>query len=77
MSNARLISCSARWRTCSGYLIAADGAMSPVREALGITSWTLEPTHHYLNLSSARTWPIWSLAARSASATSPTTPSAA
>lgn len=34
----------------AGYLIGADGAMSPVREALGITSWTLEPTHHYLNL---------------------------
>ena len=34
----------------AGYLIAADGAMSAVREALGITSWTLEPTHHYLNL---------------------------
>jgi putative polyketide hydroxylase len=32
------------------YLVAADGATSPVREALGVTSWTLEPTHHYLNL---------------------------
>jgi putative polyketide hydroxylase len=32
------------------YLIAADGGMSPVREALGISGWTLEPTHHYLNL---------------------------
>jgi len=34
----------------AGYLIAADGGTSPVRQALGITSWTLEPTHHYLNL---------------------------
>jgi putative polyketide hydroxylase len=32
------------------YLIAADGGASPVRQALGVTSWTLEPTHHYLNL---------------------------
>jgi putative polyketide hydroxylase len=34
----------------AGYLIAADGGTSPVRQALGVTSWTLEPTHHYLNL---------------------------
>lgn len=32
------------------YLIAADGGASPVRQALGISSWTLPPTHHYLNL---------------------------
>jgi putative polyketide hydroxylase len=34
----------------AGYLIAADGGGSPVRQALGIGSWTLPPTHHYLNL---------------------------
>ncbi len=28
------------------YVIAADGAASPIRETLGITSWTLPPTHH-------------------------------
>jgi 2-polyprenyl-6-methoxyphenol hydroxylase-like FAD-dependent oxidoreductase len=32
------------------YLIAADGAGSPVRELLGITSWTLPATHHYVNV---------------------------
>ncbi|MEU7139612.1 FAD-dependent monooxygenase [Nocardia sp. NPDC046473] len=32
------------------YLIAADGAGSPIRRALGITGWELPPTHHYLNL---------------------------
>ncbi len=34
----------------AGYLIAADGGTSPVRHSLGITSWALGPTHHYLNL---------------------------
>jgi 2-polyprenyl-6-methoxyphenol hydroxylase-like FAD-dependent oxidoreductase len=32
------------------YLIAADGAGSPVRTALGVGGWTLPPTHHYINL---------------------------
>ncbi|MFF3975393.1 FAD-dependent monooxygenase [Streptomyces sp. NPDC001828] len=32
------------------YLLAADGAGSPVRGALGITSTTRPATHHYLNL---------------------------
>jgi putative polyketide hydroxylase len=32
------------------YLIAADGAASPIRELLGIGSWTLPPTHHYVNV---------------------------
>lgn len=32
------------------YLIAADGAGSRVRTALGIENWTLPTTHHYLNL---------------------------
>ena len=32
------------------YVIAADGAASPVRESLGIGSWTLPPTHHYVNV---------------------------
>ncbi|AYF79254.1 monooxygenase [Nocardia yunnanensis] len=34
----------------SGYLIAADGAGSPIRRALGITGTELPPTHHYLNV---------------------------
>jgi putative polyketide hydroxylase len=34
----------------AGYLIAADGAASPVRQALGVSAWTLPPTHHYVNL---------------------------
>ncbi|MEC3914383.1 FAD-dependent monooxygenase [Nocardia sp. CDC160] len=32
------------------YLIAADGAGSPIRQALGITGTELPPTHHYLNV---------------------------
>lgn len=32
------------------YLIAADGAGSPVRTELGIGGWTLPPTHKYLNV---------------------------
>ena len=32
------------------YLIAADGGGSSIRRALGIGSWTLPPTHRYLNL---------------------------
>lgn len=32
------------------YLIAADGAGSGVREALGIGGWTLPATHHYINM---------------------------
>ncbi|MEU9099713.1 FAD-dependent monooxygenase [Streptomyces sp. NPDC048361] len=32
------------------YLLAADGAGSPIRTALGITSTTRPATHHYLNL---------------------------
>ena len=32
------------------YLIAADGAGSPVRTELGIGGWTLPPTHRYLNV---------------------------
>ncbi|MFG3281005.1 FAD-dependent monooxygenase [Streptomyces sp. NPDC048111] len=32
------------------YLLATDGAGSPVRTALGITSTTRPATHHYLNL---------------------------
>ncbi|MEU6579704.1 FAD-dependent monooxygenase [Nocardia sp. NPDC046763] len=32
------------------YLIAADGAGSPIRRALGITGRELPPTHHYLNV---------------------------
>ncbi|MFI9507460.1 FAD-dependent monooxygenase [Nocardia sp. NPDC052566] len=32
------------------YLIAADGAGSPIRRALGITGWQLPPTHHYINV---------------------------
>ncbi|MEC3958280.1 FAD-dependent monooxygenase [Nocardia sp. CDC153] len=32
------------------YLIAADGAGSPIRAALGITGSELPPTHHYLNV---------------------------
>ncbi|MFG1790690.1 FAD-dependent monooxygenase [Nocardia sp. NPDC049149] len=32
------------------YVIAADGAGSPLREALGITGWALPPTHHYINV---------------------------
>lgn len=32
------------------YVIAADGANSRVRELLGIESWTLPPTHHYVNV---------------------------
>ncbi|MEV6556890.1 FAD-dependent monooxygenase [Nocardia sp. NPDC051756] len=32
------------------YLIAADGAGSPIRRELGITGWELPPTHHYLNV---------------------------
>ncbi|WP_225725766.1 MULTISPECIES: FAD-dependent monooxygenase [unclassified Nocardia] len=31
------------------YLIAADGASSPVRQALGIGGWTVPPTEHYIN----------------------------
>ncbi|MGW4846682.1 FAD-dependent monooxygenase [Nocardia brasiliensis] len=31
------------------YLIAADGGGSPIRRRLGITGWTLPPTHHYIN----------------------------
>jgi putative polyketide hydroxylase len=34
----------------AGYVIAADGGSSPIRHALGITTWTLPPTHYYLNL---------------------------
>jgi putative polyketide hydroxylase len=34
----------------ASYLIAADGGASLVRRALDIGSWTLAPTHHYLNL---------------------------
>ena len=32
------------------YVIAADGAGSPIRERLGIGGWTLPPTHHYVNV---------------------------
>ncbi|GAB2522719.1 FAD-dependent monooxygenase [Nocardia heshunensis] len=32
------------------YLIAADGASSPIRRALGITGTEMPPTHHYLNV---------------------------
>ncbi|WP_051179594.1 FAD-dependent monooxygenase [Nocardia concava] len=32
------------------YLIAADGAGSPIRRALGITGTESPPTHHYLNV---------------------------
>ncbi|WP_405486945.1 FAD-dependent monooxygenase [Nocardia sp. NBC_00511] len=32
------------------YLIAADGAGSPIRTALGITGWELPPTNHYINV---------------------------
>ncbi|MFC9432969.1 FAD-dependent monooxygenase [Nocardia sp. NPDC057030] len=32
------------------YLIAADGAGSPIRRELGITGWALPPTHHYINV---------------------------
>ncbi|HVV18852.1 MAG TPA: FAD-dependent monooxygenase [Pseudonocardiaceae bacterium] len=32
------------------HVIAADGAASPVRAMLGITGWTLPPTHRYLNV---------------------------
>lgn len=32
------------------YLIAADGAGSPIRRELGITGWELPPTHHYINV---------------------------
>jgi putative polyketide hydroxylase len=32
------------------YLIAADGGGSSIRRELGIGSWTLPPTHPYLNL---------------------------
>ncbi|MVU80102.1 monooxygenase [Nocardia sp. ET3-3] len=32
------------------YLIAADGAGSPIRRALGITGTELPATHHYLNV---------------------------
>ncbi|MGW4773878.1 FAD-dependent monooxygenase [Nocardia sp. NPDC004278] len=31
------------------YLIAADGAASPIRRALGIEGWEVAPTHHYIN----------------------------
>ncbi|WP_433523666.1 FAD-dependent monooxygenase [Nocardia pseudovaccinii] len=32
------------------YLIAADGAASPIRRALGIAGWELPPTRHYINV---------------------------
>jgi 2-polyprenyl-6-methoxyphenol hydroxylase-like FAD-dependent oxidoreductase len=32
------------------YVIAADGGASGIRKALGSATWTLPPTHHYLNL---------------------------
>ncbi|MFX0573516.1 FAD-dependent monooxygenase [Nocardia nepalensis] len=32
------------------YLIAADGAASPIRRALGIAGWEVPPTHHYINV---------------------------
>ncbi|MFE9579524.1 FAD-dependent oxidoreductase [Nocardia sp. NPDC006044] len=32
------------------YLIAADGANSPIRRELGITGWELPPTHHNINV---------------------------
>lgn len=32
------------------YLIAADGAGSPIRRELGITGWELPPTHHCINV---------------------------
>ncbi|MGO4616001.1 FAD-dependent monooxygenase [Nocardia sp. 2YAB30] len=31
------------------YLLAADGAGSSIRRALGIAGWDLPPTHHYIN----------------------------
>ncbi|RJO76935.1 FAD-dependent oxidoreductase [Nocardia panacis] len=31
------------------YLIAADGANSPIRQRLGIDGWTLRPRTHYIN----------------------------
>ncbi|ACU72782.1 monooxygenase FAD-binding [Catenulispora acidiphila DSM 44928] len=31
------------------YLIAADGAGSPIRETLGIAGWSLPSLHHYVN----------------------------
>ncbi|MBB5913834.1 2-polyprenyl-6-methoxyphenol hydroxylase-like FAD-dependent oxidoreductase [Nocardia transvalensis] len=36
-------------RVRADYLIAADGAGSPIRRALGIPGAELPPTHHYLN----------------------------
>ncbi|WP_433729228.1 FAD-dependent monooxygenase [Nocardia sp. CA-129566] len=32
------------------YLIAADGAASTIRRALGIEGWEVPPTHHYINV---------------------------
>lgn len=32
------------------YLVAADGAGSPVRQALGITGWEVAPTRYYINV---------------------------
>lgn len=32
------------------YLIAADGAGSPIRRTLGIEGWEVPPTHHYINV---------------------------
>ncbi|MEV5836619.1 FAD-dependent monooxygenase [Nocardia sp. NPDC052112] len=32
------------------YLIAADGAASPIRRALGIAGWEVPPTRHYINV---------------------------
>ncbi|MGW4247353.1 FAD-dependent monooxygenase [Nocardia sp. NPDC004722] len=40
----------ARHTVRAEYLIAADGAGSPIRRALGITGTELSPTHHYLNV---------------------------
>ncbi|WP_019932069.1 FAD-dependent monooxygenase [Nocardia sp. BMG111209] len=37
-------------RLRADYLIAADGANSPIRRALGVGGWELPPTHHYLNV---------------------------
>jgi putative polyketide hydroxylase len=36
-------------RVRTRFLIAADGAGSSIRRHLGVTSWELPPTHHYLN----------------------------
>ncbi|MFI1915562.1 FAD-dependent monooxygenase [Nocardia sp. NPDC020380] len=32
------------------YLVAADGAGSPIRQALGITGWEVAPTRYYINV---------------------------